>query len=217
MSSNEELIQALIKDGYLKTPLIIEAFRVIDRKDFLPDELKEEAYLNVALSIGSGQTISQPLVVAFMLELLNIKAGDKILEIGAGSGWQTALIAQIVSRLNPETKFEKAPVISIERIEELYKFAKKNIAKYGFLKKGIVELILGDGSKGYESEAPYDKIISAASAQTLPQEWKEQLKIGGKIIAPVKESIIVIEKVSKDEMDTKEFFGFSFVPLVKGK
>ncbi len=205
----EELISNLINDGYLKTAAIIDAFRAADRKDFIPEELKSRAYENIALLIGSRQTISQPLVVAFMLELLDLKLGEKILEIGTGSGWNTALMAKIIG--------EGGKICSMERIAELHNFAKINLAKYQFVGQGIVELILGDGSIGYKEQAPFDKIIAAAAAgDEIPVEWKEQLKIGGRIVAPVKDSIIVINKLAKDNFEQKEYFGFSFVPLVKG-
>lgn len=216
------LVKILIDDGYLKTPSIIEAFQKIDRVDFVPENLKDSVYENAALSIGHKQTISQPLVVAFMLELLELKPGEKVLEVGTGSGWKTALMANLVG--------ENGKVISIERIAELHKFAKKNIAKYGFLKKyarkssssqrrfAVVELILGDGSKGYKEQLPYDKIIAGATAAVeIPEAWKEQLKIGGRIVAPVRNSIVVVDKITKDKFEQREYFGFSFVPLVSGK
>jgi len=106
-------------------------------------------------------------------------------------------------------------VISIERIEELQKFAKENLAKYEFEKQGIVRLVLGDGSLGCKEFEPYDKIIAAAASDEIPTAWLEQLKIGGKIIAPAKNSIVMAEKRSKDAYDKKEYFGFSFVPLIK--
>ena len=202
----EELIESLIKEGYLKTPLIIEAFRKIDRKNFLPEELKERAYENTALPIGNKQTISQPLVVAFMLELLELKSGEKVLEIGTGSGWNTALMAKLVG--------ESGKIFSIERIEELHQFAKLNLLKYGFLERGVAGLLVADGSKGFNDAAPYDKIIAAAAAEEIPGVWKEQLKIGGRIVAPVKNSIVVLDKISVDKFERKEYFGFSFVPLV---
>lgn len=213
MANNRDLIENLIKDGYLKASEIIEAFKKIDRKDFMPEDMKESAYLNEAQPIGERQTISQPLVVAFMLELLAIKPGEKVLEIGTGSGWQTALMAQILTQKKADN-FE--PLISIERIESLHNFAKANISKYGFLERNEIKLVLADGSLGYGESAPYDKIIAAAAALEMPEVWKEQLKIGGRIVAPVKESIIVIDKITKDNIETKEYMGFSFVPLVKG-
>ena len=202
----EELIESLIKEGYLKTPLIIEAFKKIDRKDFVPEELGERAYENTALPIGNKQTISQPLVVAFMLELLELKFGEKVLEIGTGSGWNTALMAKLVG--------ESGKIFSIERIEELHQFAKANLLKYGFLERGVAGLLVADGSKGFNDAAPYDKIIAAAAAEEIPGVWKEQLKIGGRIVAPVKNSIVVLDKISVDKFERKEYFGFSFVPLV---
>ena len=234
----EQLIELLKRDGYLKSPVIIEAFKNVDRKDFVPENVKEGAYVNEALAIGFEQTISQPLVVAFMLELLELKMGERVLEIGTGSGWKTALMAYILTHMKREIE-QKAEfsgsedkthkeiiaqneltsisysVISIERIEELQKFAKENLAKYEFEKQGIVRLVLGDGSLGCKEFMPYDKIIVAASADEIPAAWLEQLKIGGKIIAPIKNSIIAIEKKSKNTYDKKEYFGFSFVPLIK--
>lgn len=206
MNTNEDLVNFLIKDGYLKSPLVIDAFKKIDRGNFVTQENKGMAYENTALPIGKKQTISQPLVVAFMLELLEPKAGERVLEIGSGSGWNTALIAELIG--------ENGKIFSVERIEELHNFAKNNLGKYGFAEKGIIELILGDGSRGYEAGAPYDRIIAAASAEEIPQTWKDQLKIGGRIVAPVKSSILVMDKLTKDDFETKEYFGFSFVPLI---
>lgn len=207
--SKEKLIRELIDEGYLKTPAIIEAFRKIDRADFVSAELKDQAYGNYPLPIGAGQTISQPLTVAFMLELFEPKAGEKILDIGSGSGWQTALLAQIVG--------DGGKVIAVERIPELKKMTEENVSKYNFAAKGVVTAVEADGSKGYETEAPFDKIIAAAAAGTIPPAWKEQVKIGGKIVAPVKNSVVVLEKTGPDEFIEKEYFGFSFVPLIAGR
>jgi len=202
----EALIQNLIKEGYLKTSLIIEAFRSIDRKDFVLEEFEDDADVNAPLPIGYGQTISQPLTVAFMLELLQPQPGEKILDIGAGSGWQTALLAYCVQ---PNGK-----VIAIELIPELAEFGRKNVAKYNYIKKGIVEFICGDGSRGLEKEAPFDKIIAAASAKELPKEWREQLKIGGRIVAPIENSIWLFIKNQDGTFRETEYPGFAFVPLV---
>jgi len=202
----KQLLKELQKASMLKTPKIKKAFELIDRADFVLPEYQKFAFENYPLPIGFSQTISQPYTVAFMLNLLKPQTGDKILEIGAGSGWQTALLAYLVG--------QKGRVIGLERIPELAQKARKNIAKYPKFKK-IIKIIQVDGSKGLEKEAPFDKIIAAASAQEIPLEWKEQLAIGGKIVAPVKGSIVVIDKISQNDFDQTEYPGFVFVPLVK--
>ena len=206
---NMDLIDSLIKEGWLKTPRIIEAFRKIKRVDFLPEDKKSLAELNEALPIGSGQTISQPLTVAFMLEKLQPQLGDKILDIGSGSGWTTALLSQIVGL--------KGRVIAIEIVPELKEFGEKNVAKYNFIEKIVAEFILADGSQGYEKEAPYDKVLASASAIKLPQEWKEQLKIEGRIVTPISTSIWLFVKKSKEKVQENEYPGFVFVPLIEGR
>lgn len=223
-SDYESLLDSLLKDGYLKTPSLIDAFRQIDRADFVLDEYKAEAYVNAPLSIGHSQTISQPLTVAFMLELLQPKAGEKILEVGAGSGWQTAILGQVVGKgqtlitAEAEEKVSNVgKVLATEIISDLKEMAEKNISKYNFIEKGIVQVILSDGSKGCKTEAPFNKIIAGAAAEgDVPKAWKQQLKIGGRIVAPVGNSIVVIEKISKTKYNKKEYFGFRFVPLVEG-
>lgn len=210
--TKEKLIEQLQKDGYLETPIIIEAFQKIDRKDFVPNEMKSVAYSNQALPIGHDQTISQPLTVAFLLEKLKPKTGDKVLDVGTGSGWQAALLAYIISKNDKEGK---GKVISLERIPELREQAKENLEKYNFIKKGIIESYIGDGSKGFKKYSPYDKIVAAASSKSLPKAWKEQITIGGKIVAPIGNSIYTYEKIAKDDFIKKQHFGFSFVPLVE--
>ena len=205
----EDLIDYLVRIKTLKTPKIIKAFREINRKDFVREDLKEMAYEDKPLPIEYGQTISQPLVVAFMLEHLQPKPGDKILDIGSGSGWTTALLAHIVG--------EKGKVIAIELIPELMQFGRKNVSKYNFTKKGIAQFICVDGSKGYSKEAPFDKILASASAKEIPQAWKKQIKIDGRIVASIKSSIWLFIKKNEKEFHETEFPGFVFVPLVTDK
>jgi len=201
------LVEELIKEGYLKTPGIIEAFKKIKRVDFLPQDLKDLAELNEALPIGYGQTISQPLVVVFMLELLEPKEGEKILDIGSGSGWTSALLGEIVG--------EKGKVVAIEVVPELKEFGEKNNSKYNFIGKGRVQFICVDGSKGYEKEAPFDKILVSATAIKIPDPWKKQLKIGGRIVTPIDSSIFLFTKKSEKEFEQIEYPGFVFVPLIE--
>ena len=206
INNKENLIDNLIKNNYLKTQTIIDAFNKIDRKDFILEKDINDAYVNYPLSIGFNQTISQPLTVAFMLELLEIQGGEKILDIGVGSGWLTSLIAEIVGN--------GGKVFGIERIEELKNMAEKNISKYGFLENRIIQIKTGDGAIGWKEEMPFDKIISSASGSMIFKTWKNQLKIGGKIVAPVKNSIIVLDKIGPEKFNKREYFGFTFVPLI---
>lgn len=207
------LIDYLIEKNWLKSPEIIKAFRKIKRVDFIPEENRNLSEINEALPIGFGQTISQPLVVAFMIEQLDPKKGDKILDIGAGSGWTSALLAEVVG--------EKGKIISIERIPELFEFGKKNVSKYNFLKKKIIEFICADGSKGYPNIVSYpglkegfDKILCSATLKDkIPEIWKEELKEGGRIVCPIGHSIWCFIKRGSD-FEKEEYPGFSFVPLV---
>jgi protein-L-isoaspartate(D-aspartate) O-methyltransferase len=213
MMTKDQLIQTLVRGKYLRTPLIIEAFKQVDRRDFVLLEYEKEAYENHPLPIGFGQTISQPLTVAFMLELLEPRPGEKILEVGAGSGWQTALLAYCISKNSASSK-PRGKLFAIERIPELKEMAEENISKYNFIKKGIINVILGDGSKGHPAGAPYDKIITAAAAEHVMVAWKEQLCVGGRIVAPVGNSIEVHDKLSPTDYNVQEYRGFSFVPLI---
>jgi protein-L-isoaspartate(D-aspartate) O-methyltransferase len=207
-----KLIDQLIEQKYLKSPRIIDAFRKIKRADFVSEEIIKERggdfvdEYNAPLSIGYGQTISQPLTVAFMLELLQPRQGDKILDIGSGSGWQTAMLCQIVG---PE-----GFVYAIELIPELKNFGQSNVEKYNFKN---VEFICGDGSKGLPDQAPFDKIVAAAAAEEISPAWKEQLKVGGRLVLPVKNSIWLLIKKDEKKFEEKEYPGFVFVPLVKEK
>ncbi len=200
------LIEELTAQKYLKTPEIISAFRKIKRIDFLPEELKQFAELNEPLPIGYEQTISQPLTVAIMLELLQPKEGDKILDIGSGSGWTTAILSEIVGK--------SGKVYGIELIKELKEFGEKNTEKYNFVRKGIAKFIRGDGSKGLPEEGLFDKILVSVATDKIPSKLREQLKINGRLVIPVKNSIFLIIR-KPDKFEEKEFFGFSFVPLAK--
>lgn len=200
----DKLISQLIKSGYLKSPAVIAAFKKIDRRHFVSEHLKDFAYVNEPLAIGEGQTISQPLTVAFMLELLELAPSQKVLDIGTGSGWQAGLIAEIIG--------SNGKVVSIERIENLSHQARANLSMFNF---DNIKLVVGEGSLGHQPEAPYDRIVAAATAHKLPQAWKDQLKVGGIIVAPVNTSLIKLVKKSEAEFTQEDYPGFVFVPLVK--
>lgn len=236
----DEFIRELKRAGVLSSPHVEAAFRAIDRKDFVPPEYRDKAYADHPLPIGNGQTISQPYTVAFMLDLLDPRPGEKILDVGAGSGWQSTLLAHVVSqndqngeidendkigkRLHRAQRFiqpsdssnsSRGKVYAVERISELCKLARRNIGKYGFLERGTVELRCGDAAGGLPNEAPFDKIIAAAAGDELPAAWRDQLKIGGVIVAPIGSSIWRYTKRGLDALDSKEFRGFAFVPLIR--
>ena len=202
------LVNKLTDEGVLKTKRIIQAFLEIDRVDFVPEEYRSEAYDDYPLPIERGQTISQPSTVAFMLELLRPAESDKILDVGSGSGWTTALLAQIVG---PEGR-----VWGVELISELVKFGSENLAKYNFPHAGIQQA--GD-VLGLPEEAPFDKILVSATGEKMPQALVNQLKVGGRLVVPIQDSawtmdsVWKVDKVSKTEIDKIEFPGFAFVPL----
>jgi len=205
-----ELIQQLIDQGYLKTKKIIEAFQKINRRDFVLSDMQLESRKNIPLSIGHGQTISQPLTVAFMLEHLDVQEGQKVLDIGSGSGWTASLLAEIVG--------PKGKVFAIERIQELKDFGESNTAKYNFIKSNRAVFIVGDGTKGLPDQAPFDRIHVAAAANKIPSTLLKQLTIGGKLIIPQGinfQDIFLIEKIGKDKYQQEKFPGFSFVPLIE--
>ncbi len=201
-----ELADFLKEKGLLEKKENYNAFCKIDRADFVLEEVKKHAYEDFPLSIGSGQTISQPQVVAFMLHLLSPKEGDNVLDIGFGSGWTTALLAEIV---------KNGKVIGIEKIKEVYEFGKKNIEKYNFIENGTVKLFLGDGKRGMKKRGPYDCILISAADKdhNLPLDLRDQLKEKGRIVLPIGSSIFLFTKEEKG-FKKKEYPGFVFVPLV---
>ncbi len=205
MRSNRELVDYLIRQGYLKSEKVVMAFLEVDRKDFVPERYKEFSYIDEPLPIGYGQTISAPSIVALMTELLELEEGEKVLEVGAGSGYQAAIISRIVG--------EKGNVITVERIPEVFETARKNLSKYK-----NVKVILGDGSIGCPREAPFDKIIVTACAPRIPEPLIEQLKDGGIMVIPVGGNTLMqrLYRVKKISGELKmEFIEYvSFVPLI---
>ncbi len=205
MASKEHLIDYWIYSEIIKDKKVIEAFIKVPREKFIKDEHLDQAYGDYPLPIGEGQTISQPTTVMLMTEALELKENDKVLEVGAGSGYQAAIIADIVGK--------KGKVISTEILAELVKFAQQNIKK---LNLKNVKIINYDGSKGYEKEAPYDKIIVTAGCPEIPKPLTKQLKENGIIVAPVGglfEQIMVKGKKKGNKLVEEKLGYFMFVPL----
>lgn len=200
------LVNNLIRSGYLSSDPVINAFSKIHRVEFVPEDLTAQAEADIPLPIGHGQTISQPMTVAFMMELLEPKVGQNILDIGSGSGWTTGLLAHIVG--------EKGSIVAMEKIRELCEFGKNNVSKFNFLKKGIVEFCCESAENGFEKKAPYDRILVSASVKEIPQALKDQLAMGGKMVIPVNNQIWYVEKISNEDFKIEKFPGFVFVPFV---
>lgn len=202
-----KLVNDLIHSGNLRSDNIIDAFSSISRMEFISDDLASYADADIPLPIGYGQTISQPLTVATMLELLAVREGDNVLDVGSGSGWTTALLAQMVGK--------GGRVTALEIIEELCESGKRNIDKYGFVRSGRVEVYCQSAIDGFEKNAPYDCILVSAAVDDLPLPLKKQMKIGGKMVIPVRNSIWFVEKKAEDDFYVERFPGFVFVPFVK--
>ena len=185
---------------------INQAFKSIHRVDFVPEYLKDQASLDSPLPIGFGQTISQPTTARLMLGWLDAQSGEKVLDIGAGSGWSTALLSSIIG--------PKGKVFAVEKVPELLEFGNENCKKAGL--RNVQFFQAGKSSQGYGllQYSPYDRILVSATAQKLPKELLNQLKVGGKLVIPVKNDILEITKTSDHDYESKTHPGFVFVPLV---
>lgn len=199
MNNLAELVSHLRQSGALHSKTLTEAFLAIDRADFVPAALLSQAYEDYPLPIGHGQTISQPFTVAFMLEALQIKPDDLVLDIGAGSGWTTALMAALAKQ-----------VIGLDRIKELVTFANANLAKYPLLNATVMNA----GSHLGIPQMKFDKILVSAAADTFPTELLDQLKPGGILVIPVGHAIVVCHKERNGHVIRHQFDGFVFVPLI---
>ena len=205
----EELVIKLEEEGVLKSPLIKGAFLKVDRKNFLPEELKDRAYEDSALPIGEGQTISQPFTVAFMLELLEPRRGDKIMDVGSGSGWTSALLSHIVGEPNNSGK-----IFAFEIKNELCEFGERNVeTSYPKLARHI-SFICGDAKDGLPVEASFDGILSSAEVLEVPKAWRHQLRVGGRLIYPKGGSLFKEIKLGENKFGLKEYPGFVFVPFI---
>jgi protein-L-isoaspartate(D-aspartate) O-methyltransferase len=206
MESNEALVDYLREYGFLKSKRVEAAFRAVDRAVFVPKEYSLQAYVDYPLPVLKLQTISAPSVVAIMTEALDVEEGMKVLEVGAGSGYQAAVLSHIVG--------SRGRVVTIERFRELCDYAGERLARLPFTKN--VVLVNADGSRGYPEEAPFDRVIVTAGAPRVPEPLVEQLKEGGRIVIPVGEQHFQDLRLGvkkKGRMEFTSLLPVMFVPL----
>lgn len=200
-----QLVEVVASKG-IRDKAVLEAIRAVPRHLFMDSGFEDHAYQDKAFPIAAGQTISQPYTVAFQTELLQVKPGDKILEIGTGSGYQTAVLLKL-----------KARVYTIERQSSLFKKTNLFFKKMGYRPKRYV---FGDGYKGLPEEAPFDGILVTAGAPDIPKKLLSQLKIGGRMVIPVgsdEQVMLLITRTSETEFERRECGSFRFVPLLEDK
>ncbi|MEO6347518.1 MAG: protein-L-isoaspartate(D-aspartate) O-methyltransferase [Aquaticitalea sp.] len=201
----QQLVE-IVKNKGIKDQKVLDAIGRIPRHHFMDSGFLDHAYVDKAFPIAADQTISQPYTVAYQTELLQIKEGDKVLEIGTGSGYQTAVLCEL-----------GAKVYSIERQLELFKITNKFLPKLGYRPK---KLIFGDGYKGLKEESPFDCIIVTAGAPFVPKPLMSQLAIGGRLVIPIGENVQVMTLFVRNgpkDFEKHEFGEFRFVPLLEDK
>lgn len=187
----------------ISAPRVLDAFRLVPRHGFVPENMRDSAYDDSALPIGEGQTISQPYMVAIMTELLRLKGEEKVLEVGTGSGYQAAILAELCKK-----------VYTLERLDTLSQRAKILLQGLGY---SNIEFLVGDGTEGYAPAAPYDGIVVTAACPEAPQPLVDQLAEGGRLVIPLGEkylqTLTVITR-EKGRIKTEESIGCVFVPLI---
>ena len=204
MSRRQQMVAEQIADRGIQDQRVLEAMREIERHQFVPFYLRHEAYEDHPVPIGYGQTISQPFIVAFMTEALRLESGDKVLEIGTGSGYQAAVLAELVRA-----------VYSIEILKPLADSAQERLAALGY---DNVTIKHGDGYLGWPEQAPFDAVIVTAAPPEIPVALKEQLAVGGRMIIPVREGTqeLLLLRRTETGYEQTSVLPVRFVPMVKG-
>lgn len=201
----QTMVEEHIAARGVRSKLVLDAMGIVPREKFLPSHLREFAYDDAPLPIGEGQTISQPYIVAFMVEALGLEGGEKVLEIGAGSGYAAAVLSRIAGE-----------VYTVERLGELAARASEKLADLGYKN---VHVLHADGTLGWPEHAPYDAIVVAAGGPFVPQELKHQLKIGGRLVIPIgtdprAQELVRVTRLSEDDYRSEDIADVRFVPLV---
>ena len=200
-----DMVEHQIAARGVRSELVLEAMRKVPREEFLLPSLREFAYEDSPLPIAEGQTISQPYIVAFMADALLLRGGEKVLEIGTGSGYAAAVLAEIA-----------ANVYSVERIGQLAEKAAVRLAKLGC---DNVHVLHADGTRGWPEHAPYDAIVVAAGGPKIPESLQQQLKVGGRLVIPVgtevrAQELVRVTRVSETEFRREDLADVRFVPLL---
>jgi len=201
----DRMVERQIAARGLDDPKLLAAFRAVPREQFVSADYAGYAYQDSPLPIESGQTISQPYIVALTIYAAGIGPGDKVLEVGAGSGYAAAVIGQIAGE-----------IVAIERHHELVELARQRMKRLGY---GNVQIFEGDGTLGWPLEAPFDAIVAAASGSHVPQSWIAQLKLGGRIVMPLGsphgvQSLVKVTKQGDGTLIQEDLGGVRFVPLI---
>ncbi len=204
-AEREEMVERHLRRRGITEQHIVDAFLAVPREEFISGEYAHLAYGDHPLPIEAGQTISQPYIVALTIQAAGIKAGDKVLEVGAGSGYAAAVISRIADR-----------VIAIERQHDLVGIARERMRRLGY---DNVEIVEGDGTKGWLDEAPFDAIVAAASGSHVPKAFIEQLAPGGRIVMPVGDpgwvqELVKVTKSQDGTLERENLGGVRFVPLI---
>jgi protein-L-isoaspartate(D-aspartate) O-methyltransferase len=200
----EKMVQEQLKARDITDERVLDAMASVPREMFMPEDKWDLAYADHPVPIGHGQTISQPYIVALMSQLLDLDGSEVVLDVGTGCGYQAAVLGKLAKK-----------IVSVEIIEDLAESAKDNLSNCGY---DNVQVVVGDGRKGYAEQAPYDGIKSAAATREVPQAWKDQLASGGKIVLPLSsgrwgQELVRLTKAGED-FEKESFGAVAFVPLV---
>lgn len=202
MVSKEEMIEYQLKARGISDPEVLDAMEEVDRRKFVPADMEDKAYEDRPLPIGKNQTISQPYIVAYMAEQLGLRKKDRVLEVGTGCGYNAAVVSRLVDE-----------VYSVEIIEWLAELARENLSKTNYEN---IHTRHGDGYMGWQEASPFDAIILTAAPPSIPKPLKDQLKIGGRILAPVgriTQKLILLERISEDDFEEQTLLPVRFVPM----
>ena len=201
----QEMIRSQMAERGLNDPIVLEAINKVPREKFVPDDLIDSAYRDSPLPIEADQTISQPYIVALMTVALELKPTDRVLEIGTGSGYSAAVLAEIANE-----------VYTIERHQVLTDTARERLQKLGYKN---IHVLQGDGSLGWPEHAPFDAIVVTAAGPDVPQSLKQQLAIGGRLVMPVGEyrysqTLLRVRRINENQYEEENLGGVRFVPLI---